>query len=105
MLACALAAARVRRVQDAELCVRGVLGGRSSAVGQFNGGTAPGGDASIGVNGTWRQDWKFGLSYTRFLGTAGTFLKNNPVTNTPVLSYAQALKDRDFISFNIKRSF
>jgi hypothetical protein len=79
--------------------------GRSSAVGQFNGGTAHGGDASIGVNGTWRQDWKFGLSYTRFLGTAGTFLKNNPVTNTPVLSYAQALKDRDFISFNIKRSF
>jgi len=79
--------------------------GRSSAVGQFNGGAAHGGDASIGVNGTWRQDWKFGLSYTRFLGTAGTFLKNNPVTNTPVLSYAQALKDRDFISFNIKRSF
>ncbi len=81
------------------------IDGRSSAVAQFNGGTSHGGDASIGVNGTWQQDWKFGLAYNRFLGTAGTFLKNDPVTSAPMMSYAQALKDRDFISFNIKRSF
>jgi hypothetical protein len=79
--------------------------GRSSAIASFNGGSSHGGDFSIGINGTYQQDWKFGLSYTRFLGDIGTFLKNNPATNTPVLSYAQALKDRDFISFNIKRSF
>lgn len=79
--------------------------GRSSAIFNFNGGTEHGGDFSIGINGTYQQDWKFGLSYVRFLGTSGTFLKNNPATNTPILSYAQALKDRDYISFNIKRAF
>jgi hypothetical protein len=81
------------------------LDGRSSAIFNFNGGTYHGGDFSIGVNGTYQQDWKFGISYVRFLGETGTFLKNNPATNTPILSYAQPLKDRNFISFNIKRSF
>lgn len=79
--------------------------GRSSAIFNYNGGVEHGGDFSIGVNGTYQQDWKFGLSYVRFLGKQGTFLKNNPATNTPMLSYAQPLKDRNFISFNIKRSF
>jgi hypothetical protein len=79
--------------------------GRSSAIFNYNGGVEHGGDFSIGINGTYQQDWKFGLSYVRFLGDQGTFLKNNPATNTPMLSYAQPLKDRNFISFNIKRSF
>ncbi len=81
------------------------LDGRSSAIFNFNGGSAHGGDFSIGVNGSYQQDWKFGISYVRFLGAAGTFLKNNPATNTPILSYAQSLKDRDYLSFNIKRAF
>ncbi|MET0266609.1 MAG: DUF1302 domain-containing protein [Duganella sp.] len=81
------------------------LDGRSRALAGFNGGVEHGGDFNIGVNGTYHQDWKFGISYVRFLGAAGTFLKNNPATNTPILSYAQALKDRNYISFNIKRSF
>ena len=81
------------------------LDGRSSAIFNFNGGTEHGGDFSIGVNGSYQQDWKFGLSYTRFLGEAGTFLKNNPATNHPMLSYAQPLKDRNYISFNLKRAF
>lgn len=79
--------------------------GRSSAIFNFNGGSSHGGDFSIGLNGTYQQDWKFGLNYVRFLGAAGTFLRNNPATNTPILSYAQPLKDRDYISFNIKRAF
>lgn len=41
----------------------------------------------------------------RFLGSSGTFLKNNPATNTPMLSYAQPLKDRNYLSFNLKRAF
>ncbi len=81
------------------------LSGRSRAVFNFNGGAEHGGDFNIGINGTYQQDWKFGISYVKFLGAAGTFLKNNPATNTPILSYAQSLKDRDYISFNIKRSF
>lgn len=81
------------------------LDGRSSAIFNFNGGSSHGGDFSIGVNGSYQQDWKFGISYVRFLGAGGTFLKNNPATNTPILSYAQSLKDRDYLSFNIKRAF
>lgn len=81
------------------------LDGRSSAIFNFNGGAEHGGDFSIGINGTYQQDWKFGLSYTRFLGGTGTFLKNNPATNLPMLSYAQPLKDRNYISFNLKRAF
>jgi hypothetical protein len=81
------------------------IDGRSRAIFNFNGGSSHGGDFNIGVNATWHQDWKFGIGYVRFLGAAGTFLKNNPVTNTPILSYAQSLKDRDYISFNIKRAF
>lgn len=79
--------------------------GRSSAIASFNGGSSHGGDFSIGINGSYRQDWKFGLSYTRFLGNIGTALKNDPATNAAILSYAQPLKDRNFISFNIKRAF
>ncbi|NRR33115.1 DUF1302 domain-containing protein [Oxalobacteraceae bacterium] len=81
------------------------IDGRSSAIFNFNGGSAHGGDFSIGVNGSYQQDWKFGVSYVRFLGAAGTFLKNNPATNTPILSYAQSLKDRDYLSLNLKRAF
>ncbi|MES2350147.1 MAG: DUF1302 domain-containing protein [Pseudomonadota bacterium] len=81
------------------------IDGRSRAVFNFNGGSSHGGDFNIGVNATYHQDWKFGISYVRFLGAAGTFLKNNPATNTPILSYAQSLADRDYISFNIKRAF
>jgi hypothetical protein len=81
------------------------IDGRSSTIFNFNGGSAHGGDFNIGISGTYQQDWKFGISYVRFLGAAGTFLKNNPATNTPILSYAQSLKDRDYISLNIKRAF
>jgi len=81
------------------------IDGRSRAVFNFNGGSSHGGDFNIGVNATYHQDWKFGIGYVRFLGAAGTFLKNNPATNAPILSYAQSLADRDYISFNIKRAF
>ena len=81
------------------------IDGRSSAIMNFNGGSSHGGDFNIGVSGSYQQDWKFGFSYVRFLGTAGTFLKNNPATDTPLLSYAQSLKDRNYISFNVKRAF
>ena len=81
------------------------LDGRSSTVFNFNGGAEHGGDLSIGLSGAYQQDWKFGVSYVRFLGGSGTFLKNNPAARAPMLSYAQPLKDRNYISFNLKRAF
>ena len=81
------------------------IDGRSSAIAQFNGGVFHGGDFSIGINGSYQVDWKFGISYVRFLGATGAFLKANPATGAPMLSFNQALADRNFISLYVKRAF
>jgi Protein of unknown function (DUF1302) len=81
------------------------LNGRSSAVFKFNGGVEHGGDLSIGVNGTYQQVWKGGINYVHFMGAATPFLIRNPATGLPMESFGQSLADRDYISFNIKRSF
>ena len=78
--------------------------GRSGAVANFNGGSSHGGDFSIGVNGTYQNVWKFGVSYLRFLGDEFSFVTPQN-SATPMLSFKQTLKDRDFISFNIHRTF
>lgn len=78
--------------------------GRSSAVFKFNGGTEHGGDVSIGINGTWRQDWTAGINFVHYLGDGQPFLVP-PNSATPVISFGQTLKDRDFISLNVKRTF
>jgi hypothetical protein len=80
------------------------LAGRSSVVFNFNGGSSRGGDLSLGLNFTYKTVWQWGLNYVSFLGKADGFLTpaNSP---TPVLSYKQSLKDRDFVSFNFKRAF
>ncbi len=80
------------------------LGGRSGAIANFNGGASHGGDFSLGVNGTYQQVWKMGVSYVHFLGDEFSFVtpQNSPA---PMLSFKQTRKDRNFISFNIQRTF
>lgn len=66
-------------------------------------GTFPGegsGDLTLGVNGSYLDEWRFTLSYTHYFGKAKTFLDQN---NS--FSYGQSLKDRDFIAFSLRRSF
>jgi len=58
------------------------------------------GDLSLGVNGTYRQVWKLGASYTHYLGEG-----NGVATAQGLQTYDQAFKDRDFLSFNISRTF
>lgn len=78
--------------------------GRSSAIFNFNGGSSKGGDFSIGLNATYRSVWQIGLNYTGYYGKQDGFITpaNSP---TPVLSYKQAYKDRDFVSLSVKRAF
>ncbi|WP_428422533.1 DUF1302 domain-containing protein [Methylibium sp.] len=78
--------------------------GRSSSIFNWNGGSSHGGDYSVGFNFTYQQVWQGGLSYTGFFGGADGFLTpaNSP---TPVLSYKQVYKDRNFISLTLKRAF
>jgi len=78
--------------------------GRSSVISLFNGGVDQGGDVSIGVNADYQKAWNVGLNYTRFIGSTGTFFKN-PNTATPTLSFDQKLKDRDFLSFSVQRTW
>ena len=58
------------------------------------------GDISIGANLDFAKVWQAGISYTQYIGDAGAVL-----TPTATLSYDQLHKDRDFISFNVKRTF
>jgi len=78
--------------------------GRSSSIFNWNGGSSRGGDFSIGLNANYLTDWNASLSYTGYFGAADGFLTpaNSP---TPMLSYKQVYKDRNFISLSLKRSF
>jgi hypothetical protein len=78
--------------------------GRSSSIFNWNGGNSHGGDMSLGLNATVRTVWEAGLTFTHFFGGADSFLTpaNSPA---PRLSFQQFYKDRDFVSFAIKRTF
>lgn len=73
--------------------------GNSSAVGSaFMGDRA--GDVSVGINAVYVDAWRFSVNYTRFFGPEGTFLDEDNH-----ISFKQALKDRDFISLSVRRTF
>lgn len=72
--------------------------GNSSVVGSFLGNQT--GDVSIALNATYLDVWRGSLSYTHYLGKAGTFLDENNHA-----SYQQSLKDRDFVSLTVRRTF
>lgn len=72
--------------------------GNSSALGTaFLGNRV--GDVSIGVSGSYLQVWRFSLNYTHFLGPEGL------VSEDGHASFKQTLKDRDFISLSVNRTF
>lgn len=66
-------------------------------------GTDKGGDITIGLNGEYAKQWKFGLAYTHYYG------KEAPMLDGSVGRYnnlfKQSSKDRNFIAFNVQRTF
>lgn len=73
--------------------------GNSSAVGSaFLGDQV--GDISIGVNVAYLDAWRLAANFTHYFGPEGTFL--DAANHT---SFKQALKDRDFVSLSIRRTF
>lgn len=76
-------------------------GSRSRALGP--GGLPPenGGDLTIGLNASYLDAWRINLAYTHFFGPEAPFLVGVP----PAFSYQQFLKDRDFVSLSVRRSF
>lgn len=75
--------------------------GRSSVVSAFNNsGADKGGDMSVGLNFTYLNAWKANLRYTHYFGSASPFLDE-----TNARSFDMNLKDRDFVSIAISRTF
>lgn len=74
--------------------------GNSSVITLFNGGWNKGGDLSIGLTGEYLQQWKGGITYTHYFGAGGTVLDAN---NN--YSFKQSLKDRNFVSVTLQRTF
>ena len=74
--------------------------GKSSVVGGF--GVPHGGDVSIGVNGSYLDTWRIGINYTHYFGPGGTFLVPITLANQ---TFQQSLKDRDFVSLSLRRTF
>jgi hypothetical protein len=83
------------------------FGGRSSAIGNFAGGTSNAGDWTIGVKGTYQNVWKFALTYTGYFGTPKTFTETLTAgTGSPrQLSFGQSLRDRDYVALSLTRTF
>jgi hypothetical protein len=80
--------------------------GSRSVLGPFASPAEGGGDATLGLNATYDQVWKLNLAYTAFFGRAAPLLDQpaNPAT-PPSFTYQQSRKDRDFVSFSVRRSF
>jgi len=78
--------------------------GKSSVVSGFNGGVDKGGDVSIGINGEYEKTWKLSVKYVHYLGDEN--VKSIPYTPAILMnSFAQTMKDRDFLSFSVQRAF
>lgn len=73
-------------------------GSRSMALGPVM--PAGGGDINIGLNGTYLNIWNLSLSFTHYFGKAQPIADANGN-----LTFAQSLKDRDFLAFSIHRTF
>jgi hypothetical protein len=77
----------------------GYTWGKSSAVGPAF-GVDMGGDISIGVRGVYLGEWVASLNLIRYLGPEGPTLDNSNNTQ-----FKQALKDRNFLSFSLSKTF
>jgi hypothetical protein len=77
--------------------------GRSSAVANFAGGQAYGGDLSIGLQARYDNVWTGQINVTHFMGRAATFTEATATGRQ--LTFGQTLKDRDYVSLSLQRTF
>lgn len=76
--------------------------GRSGALGAAF-GADKGGDISIGLNGRYEDVWLVSLNVTHYYGAAATVVST--AGGVTAYTYKQALKDRDFVSLSVRRTF
>jgi hypothetical protein len=63
-----------------------------------------GGSINLGLTGSYLDVWRVGLSFNHFFGTLAPVFSVGP-TGASVLNYKQFFADRDYLSFNINRTF
>ncbi len=84
-------------------------GSRSLALGPGSSGAENGGSFNVGLQGDYMDVWRFGLTYTVYYGKANTFSYStvDPATGATQtnFSYAQTLKDRNYVSLSLSRTF
>ena len=69
-------------------------------------GPDKGGDVTLTLGGNYLSVWDFTLGYTHFYGKANTatFASSSPTVNGNY-TFAQTLKDRNFVSLSLRRTF
>ncbi|GGY18433.1 DUF1302 family protein [Massilia dura] len=81
--------------------------GRSLALGNSF-GVQHGGDLSAGLNAVYESAWYLSLNYTHYFGREDTpTVLTHAAQTLPQTgyTYGQAMKDRDFISLSVRRTF
>ena len=81
--------------------------GRSLALGNSF-GVQRGGDISAGLNAVYESAWFVSLNYTHYFGREDTPTVVTHAARTlpqTAYTYGQAMKDRDFISLSVRRTF
>lgn len=65
------------------------------------------GSATLGLEGNYLGVWQFTLNYTHFIGNAVPFVDYSPLLTGGSAIYGQgnALADRDFLAFSLRRTF
>src|SRR5256714_1243174 len=65
-----------------------------------------GGDATLTLGGNYLTVWDFSLAYTAYYGkeNTATYASSNPLINGN-FTFAQTLKDRNFVSLSLRRTF
>ena len=69
-------------------------------------GPKNGGDATFTLAGNYLTVWDFSLAYTLYYGkeNTATYASSNPLVNG-TFTFAQTLKDRNFVSLSLRRTF
>lgn len=58
------------------------------------------GNLTLGMNAVYENAWQFNAAYTNYFGPAGAL-----TTNQGRYTYRQSLRDRDFVSLSVRRTF
>lgn len=80
-----------------------VLGYTSGKSPIYAGWVDGGGTLDLGIKGTYRTVWEFGLNYRNYYGPEGQSIGSGPLLGNG--RQDQTLSDRDFLSFTFSRTF